>query len=98
MTLLQLGRLALSYAQRAAALAPNDPETHLSVAISYGKMLPFMGSKEQIETSPRIKNTVDRTLQLDPRSDSAWHIHGQMLLVDGGMSAWQQPDPPAEWK
>lgn len=31
-------------------------------------------------------------------SDAAWHVHGQMLLVDGGMSAWQQPDPPAEWK
>jgi NAD(P)-dependent dehydrogenase (short-subunit alcohol dehydrogenase family) len=30
-------------------------------------------------------------------SDLAEHIHGQMLLVDGGMSAWQQPDPPADW-
>jgi NAD(P)-dependent dehydrogenase (short-subunit alcohol dehydrogenase family) len=28
-------------------------------------------------------------------SDAARHVHGQMLLVDGGMSAWQQPDPPA---
>lgn len=28
-------------------------------------------------------------------SDAARHIHGQMILVDGGMSVWQQPDPPA---
>jgi NAD(P)-dependent dehydrogenase (short-subunit alcohol dehydrogenase family) len=27
-------------------------------------------------------------------SDFAEHVHGQMLLVDGGMSALQQPDPP----
>jgi len=27
-------------------------------------------------------------------SDAASHVHGQMLLVDGGMSAWQQPELP----
>lgn len=27
-------------------------------------------------------------------SELATHIQGQMHLVDGGMSAWQQPDPP----
>lgn len=27
-------------------------------------------------------------------SDAAAHVHGQMLLIDGGMSAWQQPAPP----
>jgi NAD(P)-dependent dehydrogenase (short-subunit alcohol dehydrogenase family) len=26
-------------------------------------------------------------------SDAASHIHGQMLLIDGGMSVWQQPNP-----
>ncbi|KAA5543253.1 SDR family oxidoreductase [Roseiconus nitratireducens] len=29
-------------------------------------------------------------------SDEASHIHGQTLYVDGGMSVWQQPDPPAD--
>lgn len=27
-------------------------------------------------------------------SDLAEHIHGQTILIDGGMSAWQQPDLP----
>ena len=27
-------------------------------------------------------------------SDDAEHIHGQTIYIDGGMSAWQQPDLP----
>jgi NAD(P)-dependent dehydrogenase (short-subunit alcohol dehydrogenase family) len=27
-------------------------------------------------------------------SDEAEHVHGQTVLVDGGMSVWQQPNPP----
>ncbi len=30
-------------------------------------------------------------------SDAAEHVQGQTLLVDGGMSAWQQPDVPTGW-
>lgn len=30
-------------------------------------------------------------------SDAAIHVQGQTLLVDGGMSIWQQPDPPDTW-
>jgi NAD(P)-dependent dehydrogenase (short-subunit alcohol dehydrogenase family) len=30
-------------------------------------------------------------------SDEAEHVHGQTLLVDGGMSVWQQPNPPDTW-
>jgi NAD(P)-dependent dehydrogenase (short-subunit alcohol dehydrogenase family) len=31
-------------------------------------------------------------------SDEAEHIHGQTLLVDGGMSVWQQPDLPSRFR
>ena len=27
-------------------------------------------------------------------SDAAEHVHGHMLLIDGGLGAWQQPLPP----
>ncbi len=31
-------------------------------------------------------------------SDAARHVHGHMLLIDGGMSGWQQPDMPREYQ
>ena len=81
---LRLGRISLEYAQRAATLAPNNAEAQLSPAISYGKMLPSMKSKDQVDASPRIKQSVDRALQLDPKNDTAWHILGRWnrILAD----------------
>jgi len=78
---LRLGRISLEFAQRAATLAPKDAEAQLSPAISYGKMLPFMKSKEQVDASPKIKEAVDRTLQLNPKNDNAWHILGRWNRV-----------------
>jgi len=78
---LRLGRLSLDYAQRAATLAPNDSEAQLSPAISYGKMAPFLPSKEQANASSQIKQSVDRALQLDPRNDTAWYILGRWNRV-----------------
>ena len=78
---LRLGNTSLEFASRAATLAPNNAEAQLSPAISLGKMLPFMGSKDQVNASPRIKAAVDRTLLLDPNNDNAWHILGRWNRV-----------------
>lgn len=83
---LRLGGLGLDYAQRAAARGPNDSEAQLSVAISYGKLLPMEGAKDQVAASPRIKAAVDKALMLDPRNDLAWNVLGRWhrLLADVG--------------
>jgi tetratricopeptide (TPR) repeat protein len=40
-----------------------------------------MGNKEQVDASPKIKESVDRTLQLNPKNDNAWHILGRWNRV-----------------
>ena len=74
---LRLGALALNFGLRAATLGPKDSDAQLSPAITYGKMLPFQGTKEQVAASPLIKVAVDKAIKLNPRNDNAWHILGR---------------------
>jgi len=74
---LRFGGIALDYSQKAAALGPNDSDAQLAPAITYGKMLPYQGSKEQVDAAPRIKAAADKALRLNPRNDSAWHVLGR---------------------
>ncbi len=77
---LLLGNEALAYSKRAVALAPDDPETHLSLAISYGKLTPIVSSKEQFANSRLIKIAADRVIELDPDNDLAWQVLGRWYL------------------
>ena len=87
---LRLGNIALKYAQRAATLAPDDAEAQLSIAISYGKMLPLIGIREQIEASRQIKKTVDKAIKLDPNNDLAWHVLGRWNRVLSEVSTFKR--------
>jgi len=80
-------RTALSYAERAVVLDSNECDTHLSVAVCLGKLTPFLGNRESIEASKKIKLSADRAVKLDPKSDYAWHLLGrwhQSLANIGG--------------
>ncbi|MFL6537552.1 MAG: hypothetical protein ACJ8JD_05145 [Chthoniobacterales bacterium] len=78
---LRLGHLALDYSTRAAACGPHDCDAQLAPAITLGKMLPFLPTKEQVAASPKIKESVDKALAVDPRNDTAWHVLGRWNRV-----------------
>ena len=71
------GKTALAYAERAVAAAPRDCDSHLALAICLGKLTPYIGAKEKIEASRRIKTAADRAVALDSRNDYAWHLLGR---------------------
>jgi len=80
-------RKGLAYAERAVAVAPGECDSHLSVAICLGKLTPFLGAREQVEASRKIKVAADQAVKLDPKSDYAWHLLGrwhQSLANVGG--------------
>jgi len=83
---LRLGGLALNYAQKAVGADPSNSEAYCSVAISYGKILPLQGKKEQTQATPRVRAAAEKALALDPRNDLAWHVLGKWhrVLADVG--------------
>lgn len=74
---LRLCDMALAYGEKAAAADPRDSDAQLSVAITCGKMLKLKSAREQVGVSRRIKQSVDKALQLDPGNDLAWHVLGR---------------------
>src|SRR4051794_2003889 len=78
---LRLGHLALDYSTRAAECGPKDCDAQLAPAITLGKLLPYLPQKEQVSASPKIKESVDKALAIDPRNDNAWHILGRWNRV-----------------
>jgi tetratricopeptide (TPR) repeat protein len=83
----RLGGVAVNYADRAAALAPKDPEAQLAVAISYGKLQPFQANRQRFDEVHIIKVATDKAIELDPGNDLAWHVLGRwykgLAEVDG---------------
>lgn len=77
---LRLGRIALSYAERAAALGPNEADAQLAVAISYGKLQPLVSTGEKVRTARIIKTQAEKAIRLDPRNDLGWHVLGRWYM------------------
>jgi tetratricopeptide (TPR) repeat protein len=70
-------RKGLAYAERAVASSPDDCEANLSLAICLGKLTPYLGARESVEASRRIKIAAEKAVKADPKNDLAWQLLGR---------------------
>lgn len=70
-------RAALAYAERAAALAPEDAVNALSVAIAHGKLATYSDTRAKVKYSRLVKEEAERALRLDPEYAWAHHVLGR---------------------
>lgn len=79
---------SLAYSRRAVKAAPKSSDPHLAVALSLGKLTPYMGNKEKLQASREMKTEAETALRLNPRSDYAHHMlgrwHQEMASIGGG--------------
>lgn len=68
---------SLAYSRRAIKAAPKSSDPHLALALSLGKLTPYLGNKEKIEASREIKSSAETALRLNPKSDYAHHMLGR---------------------
>lgn len=68
---------ALAYAQRAVTLAPDRAENVLSVAICYGKLGVYGGTRDKVRYSRLMREEAERALALDPNYAWAHHLLGR---------------------
>ncbi len=74
---LDYGQRSLETAKQAEALAPNNPKAHLALAVAYGRLTDYEDNRTKVEYSRYVKTEADKTLELDPKEDFAYHVLGR---------------------
>ncbi len=72
----ELGEKALAYSKRAVSENPEHAKSLLSLAICYGRLVPFQDTRGEIEYSRFVKEYAEKALMLDPSDSYAWHVLG----------------------
>lgn len=77
-----------SYAKQAIKVNPNDTWGHFFRSAAMGKHALLLGKKEQINMSKRIKEEIEKAIELDNANDLAYHALGRWhrrMAEIGGM-------------
>lgn len=79
---------ALAYGKRAVDLQPDNAVNVLSLAICYGKLGLYSGTRTKIEYSRLVRQFAEQALQLNPDYDYAHHVlgrwHYEVASLSGG--------------
>jgi len=70
-------RRSLDEAKQAVALEPDNSKAHLALAIAYGRLTDFEDNRTKVADSRFVKSEAERTLELDPNDDIAYHVLGR---------------------
>lgn len=68
---------AEAYARKAVQANPNDAMGHFSLSAALGKHALLLGKKDQIAMSKEVRSEIEKTLELDPNNDGAYHAFGR---------------------
>jgi tetratricopeptide (TPR) repeat protein len=68
--------IAEDYARRAVRADPNSTWSHFWVAVSIGSIAVVSPVARQVELSSEIRDTVEKSIALDPKNGSAYHVYG----------------------
>ena len=66
-----------NYADKAIEINPEGSKGYLFSSIALGRVALDAGKKEQVRLSKEIKAQVDKSLELNPNDDIAWHVLGR---------------------
>lgn len=69
-------REAEELADACVTLYPDQAECHYVMAVAVGRISDISRARDRVRASRRIKEHVDRTLELDPEHRGAWHLLG----------------------
>lgn len=86
---------AAAHAHRAAELEPENADAHFELARALGRLAEFRGIFESLDLAARVKDELDRTLELEPDHADAlhalglWHFH--VPWIAGGRTGRIRP-------
>lgn len=70
--------IALERAQKAYSINPNSYQSNYVLAVAYGRLGDVIGAKERVQNSEKIKQLVERAVELNPNHAASLHILGKL--------------------